>query len=178
MPPGPGPGAQREGMTAASGPAAPKDTRYLGQPTAQRHPQPRSGSVSPQLAIVGGRPPRIKDAHGAACGGRASGPVLDPERPPAQYGSYAEKQDQQGQYPTPANRYPTAKPQVLLGLTPARSFRDDRTRPSGEFGSSQVGGGAGEPIRWWPFEKVPGEDRVDGRRRCHRGRISHRSLTN
>src|SRR5437762_10684918 len=41
--------------------------------------------------MVGGQPPRIKDACGAASGGRACGPVLDPHRPPAQYGSYAGK---------------------------------------------------------------------------------------
>ena len=115
-------------MTAASGTAAPEDNRYLGQPAEQRHPQPRSGSVSPQLAIVGGRPPRIKDAPGAACGGRASGPVLDPERPPAQYGSYAESRTSEASTPRPQTGYPTAKPQVLPGLTPARSFRDDWTR--------------------------------------------------
>jgi hypothetical protein len=59
--------------------------------------------------MVGGQPPRIKDACGAARGGRACGPVLDPERPPARFGSYAGKQDQRGQYPTPANRLPDRK---------------------------------------------------------------------
>ena len=102
-------------MTAASGTAAPEDVRFLGQPTEQHQPSP-DPPCSPQPAMVGGQPPRIKDACGAARGGRASGPVLDPERPPARFGSYAGKQDQRGQYPAPVNRLSDRETTGLSGL--------------------------------------------------------------
>jgi hypothetical protein len=94
-------------------PAIIASSNYEHEAAEDFEPASRSGLCFPGLAIVGGQPPRIKDACGAASGGRTSGPVLDPDRPPAQYGSYAGKQDQRGQYPTPVNRHPAAKLQVL-----------------------------------------------------------------
>src|SRR5690349_24704460 len=61
----------REGMTAASGIAAPEDFRTLRQRTEPPDPSsPRS--AFPAAPIIGSRPPASRTPDGAASGGRAT----------------------------------------------------------------------------------------------------------
>src|SRR5438876_5656206 len=67
----------REGMTAASGTAAPEDFRTLRQRTEQPDPSSPAPAI-PAAPIIGSRPPASRTPDGAASGGRATNPVLDP----------------------------------------------------------------------------------------------------
>jgi hypothetical protein len=103
MPPGP-PAGTREGMTAASGTAAPRENLNLGQPELNSH-YPAPPAAFPGQADC--RPPaaRVKDALRA--------PANAGQAPLTRTSSHRGKHNQRGSYPTPEKHDQPAKPHVI-----------------------------------------------------------------
>jgi hypothetical protein len=96
--------------------------------TARTPPGPFPRTARSSASLV----PASRTPDGAACGGRARGPVLDPGHQLARHRSSAGKGGQQrppargASMPRPAK--PARRPRTKPGLTPARSFRDEGFR--------------------------------------------------